>query len=312
MPVEAAPAEDTDAVEEPAEEAEEAEAAADETEEVADESDETEVEAAADDEESLDEDETSDDPKVAKGLDQVRRAEKRMRQKLDEERQAFANERKQHEQALAELTEFQKLKTRAKFDAPAVLRALGLNEDDFELAAHSIYAESKAGAADPQRKAAAQARLREREKEEKLSATEKRIADLEAKLEQQKQEARVQAEAARYSAEVESVATAKFPLVAKLLKTDPGETTDALVSTYNRLRETLKRAPKPNEVVAAYDKRERARLQKLGIDPSTIVKTKPVAPAKPGAKPVVEVKKTAPKAKAPSRDEILAELESLS
>lgn len=308
-PVEAAPAE------KPPEEESETEAGdvepAEEVEAAADDAEPTDDESADEDADEADE----SDPKVKSGLDRVRMAEKRSRERLEADRQTLEVERKKHEQDLHELAEFSQLKKRAKYDTAAVLRALGLNDDDFELAAHSIYAESKAGQADPQRKAAAQARLREREKEDKLSATEKRIADLEAKLETERRQRDAQAEASKYIAEINAAAATKYPLVDRMLKVDPDETADALVATYNRLTQTLGRAPKPTEVVAAYDKRERARLAKIGIDPNTIAKTPAPAAKKPantnGTKPAKPAANSNGEKKKATKEEILAELATL-
>lgn len=275
------------------------------------------IEADAD----ADADAVSDDPKVQKGLDQVRRAEKRSRDRLEADRQTLEAERTQLKQSLAELEAYKALAKRAKFDAAAVLRHLGLNEDDFELAAHSIYAESKAGQADPQRKAAAQARMLKREQEEKYAALEAKQAALEAKIAQQEQQAVIRAEAERYIADINTAAQAKYPLVAHMIKADADETHDALVATFSRLEAQLKRAPKPHEVVAAYDKRERARLTKLGIDPATIVKTPAAKPpstvstakrAAPAKAPANTNGATKPKTQEELRAEILAELSSLS
>lgn len=299
---EAAPAEEAEAVAE-AEPTEEVEAAADEADD-----------GAPVDDEDTDPELTSDDPKVQKGLDQVRVAEKRMRAMLDRDKTAFEQERQKWQAQVDKLTEFESLAKRAKYDPAAALRALGVSDDDFELAAHALYAESKAASSDPKQKAAAMARLKEREKEDKLSATEKRIADLEAKLEQQRTEARVQAEAAAYIQQINTVAAQKHPLVAQYLKADPEDTGDKLVAEYNRLSQTLNRAPKPAEVVAAFDKRERARLAKLGIDPATIAKPKAAAngnkpAAKPAPKPAANTNGTARRmTEEEEREAILADL----
>ena len=298
--------------------AEEAEAEAEPTEEVEAAADDTDDGAPVDEDED-DPDLTSDDPKVQKGLDAVRVAEKRMRAAAARDRAAFDAERQKWQAQVDKVAEFEALAKRAKYDPAAVLRALGMNEDDFEIAAHALYGESKAASADPKQKAAAMARLKEREKEDKLSANEKRIADLEAKLEQQNTQARAQAEAAAYIQQINTVAAAKHPLVAQYLKADPEDTGDKLVAEYNRLSQTLNRAPKPAEVVAAFDKRERARLTKLGIDPAAIVKPKVVANSNKPApkKPAANTNGTKPADKGitngdPDKDSILAEIATLS
>lgn len=226
----------------------------------------------------------SDDPKEQKLLDNVRRAEKRMREAASRRDTEFQAERAKWQQQVDRVAEVERLLSRAKHDPIALLRAAGVSDDDFELIAQAVYAESPALQKDPKQKAAAQAKLREREKEEKLSTYEKKLADIEARLEQQKADAQSAQEAQAYISQINTAAAARHPLVATLLKADPDETHDALVKTFNALGKKLNRAPRPDEVVAAYDKSERARLARLGIDPSAIGK-KPVVVA---GKPVVK------------------------
>ncbi len=285
---------------------------------------EPEVEASEEDASELDEDATDEDdldltsadPDTQKKFDAVRKAEKRMRQSAERRDVEFAAKQREWQEKVDRVAEIDKLFARAKHDPIALLRAANVSADDFELIAQAIYAESPALQNDPKQKAAAQAKLREREKEEKQTAAEKRIADLETRFEQQKKDAAIQAEVQQYVQQVNAAATKSYPLVAALIAADPEETNDALAKAYNALAPKLNRAPKPAEVVAAYDKAQRARLQKLGIDPATITKIKATAKAANGNKPVVAAKPVANTSatdtkKAPSREDILAELAAL-
>jgi hypothetical protein len=294
------PSEDAEAKPEPEEEAEDDQEDADEAspDETADSDEETDVE-------DEDADEAKPDPKAAKGLDAVRLAEKRSREVIARERQALTAEREQHKAELAQLAEFRGHAKRIKYDPGAVLRTLGASEDDFEIIAQALYAESKAGAADPKRKEAATRLLREREKEDKLTATEKRLEDLEKRLEAQRQEEVASREAANYFEQMNTTATAKYPLVAHMLKADQEDAGQALVAAYERLMKKTGATPKPASVVAEYDRAERARLKRIGVDPDAIAKAK--VTAKPGAKPAPG--KTEPAKGAKTRDEILAELD---
>jgi hypothetical protein len=284
----------------------------------AEDTDETEaVEASSDDadestEEESDEDETEEsdeetvvDPKAAKGLDAVRRAEKRHREKMDADRAEFAAERQKHAESLSQLAEFQSLAKRAKYDPIPVLKALGLTEDDYATTARAIYAESKEGGADPKHKEAAARQLREREKEDKYTALERKQAELEAKLERKDREVAEQAEVSQFIADINSAAKAKLPLAAHLLEKDPEGANAGLVAAYERLAKTGK-APKPAAVAAEYDRYERARLTKLGIDPNTITKTKAAVAAKLGAKPVTNGKTVTAPNGALTKEQVLA------
>ena len=276
-----------------------------------------EVEAAADDDteptedDDAEETETSDDPATQKRLDAVRKAEQRYRAKMAEGRQAFEAEQKKHAERIEKAEQFEAASRRAKYDPAALLRAAGLTEDDFELAAHAIYAESKAAAADPKRKEAAAARLREREKEDKLTATEKKMAELERKLEEQAQAAKAQAATARYVADIESVAKTKHPLVAHMLKVDPDDAGEGIRRAYEALGQKTGKTPAPAAVVAEYDRMQRAKLKRLGIDPDTIAKSPIVTTIKKKAAAATTAKGAANSnaaSKAPTKEEILAEL----
>jgi hypothetical protein len=302
-------------LDEPAEEAESKTAEVDEDAEEAESEEAETVEAASDDdddsdEESTDEDdddsdeEVAKDPKAQKGLDAVRRAEKRHREKMDADRAEFTAEKAKHAEALGKIAEFEQLARRAKYDPGAVLRALGLADDDFAAVAQAIYAESKEGAAEPARKAAATKLLREREQSDKLSATEKRLQEIEQRIEAKERQAAEAREVEQFVSEVTSAAKAKHPLAAHFLAKDPEAANDGIVAAYARLAKDGK-TPKPADVVAEFDRTQRVRLKRLGIDPATLVKATPANGNK--AKPVVPAKvngTTKPK----TRDEILAEL----
>ena len=307
-PVEAAPSEevvaDVETTDEPVE------AAAD---------DDVELETGPeDDAPALDDDEpdlTSPDPETQKRLDAVRVAEKRMRAAAERRDAEFATKQREWQERVDRVVELDKLFARAKHDPVSLLKAAGVSEDDFELIAQAVYAESPALQKDPKQKAAAQAKLREREKEDRQTQAEKQIAELREQIEQQKRDAVAAQEAQAYIAQINTAASTKHPLVAHLLKADPNETHDALVKTYNDLGKKLQRTPKAIEVVAAFDKAQRSRLQRLGIDPETIVKAptakKPTAVVANTNKPVEKTKPAEPKKLAPTKDEILAELAAL-
>lgn len=278
---------------------EEVEAAADE--DSADEDEVEEVEATDDEAEEADEDEDvelkSDDPVTQKRLDQVRRAEKRMREAEARRDADFADKQRQWQKQVDRVAEIDKLAARIKYDPIPALRALGVSDEDLITIAQAAYAESPEGQKDPARKAAAQQRLKEREKEDEIAAVKRENAEIRKMIEERDQAAKAQAEASKYIADINATAAKQYPLVAGLLKADPDETNDALVALYNTLGKKNGKAPKPAELVAAYDKKERARLTKLGVDLSKYTKpgaVKTVANTnKPGAKPTVAGKPAA-------------------
>jgi hypothetical protein len=276
------------------------------------------VEAAADEAEPVEDDETEDsdeeavvDPKAAKGLDAVRKAEKRHREKMDADRAEFAAEKQKWSEKVAKVDEYESAAKRISHDPVALLNKLGVPKDAYELIAHAIFAESQTGEKDPARKQQAQARLIEREKEDKYTAMERRQAELEKKIEQQKIDAESAAHARSYIEQLNTAATTKHPLIAHMLKVDAEDASDGLAAAYDRLVKAGGKEPTPAQVVAEMDRKERARFKRLGIDPATVMKTGPVVAGKPAAKPVNGHAKptngNAPK----TRDDILAELDAL-
>ena len=156
------------------------------------------------------------------------------------------------------------------------------------------------------RKEAAAARLREREKEDKYTAIERKQAELEKKIEADKIERQQAAEADRYIREVTSTATAKYPLIAHLMKHAPDDIGDGLQTAFERLQAKTGRAPKPAEVVAEYDRKERTRLKALGVDVDAVLKI-PAKKTTTTAK-VNGAAKPANTNAALSKDEILASI----
>ncbi len=271
------------------------------------EDDETEVEAS-DEDDDTDEDKPAEDPKTQKGLDAVRRAEKRHREQMTADRAEFASEKAKHAERVQKLDEYESAAKRVKYDPIALLKKLDVSEDDYELIAHAIFSESKAGAADPARKAAAAVRLREREKEDKYTALERKQVDLEKQIAADKAERIQAAEAERYISEVNGAAKAKFPLVAHMMTHSPEDVGDGLSAAFDRLKAKHDRDPKPAEVVAEYDRKERTRLKAIGVDPETVIKSKPIANGTKvvtKAKPIVVPANTN---KTLTREEILASI----
>jgi hypothetical protein len=234
-----------------------------------------------------------------------------MRSQMEAKEAEIAAREQKLSERLQRLDEIDRLAARAKYDPAALYRAHGLSDDDLESAAQALYAESKAGQADPKRRELASKLLREREQADKLTQMEKRHADLEKKLEQQKVEAAAQAQAARYFEQMNQAATTKHPLVAHLLKVDGDDTAQGLVRSYETLSKGGK-VPQAAAVVAHFEKQQRARLSRLGVDPDALIGAKKTAPvAKVNGTKAAANANASESAKVPTRDELIAELSSL-
>lgn len=285
-------------------------------------------ETSADEDEDIeadDEDEDADDepkrgkedPETAKRIAHVRKLEQRSREKIARERTDFERERQQFTEEMksirASAAEFERLKSRARYEPEAVLAALGLSEDDYVFASRRLYALSKDGKADPKNKAAADQLSKEREYSDKLTATEKKLAEMEAKLEQKAQQEAAQREAAEYIENVHRAVDESAPLLQRQLAKNPGKAFQSIAMIADELAgKNGGKLPDPKKVIRVYEKRRRAELEELGVDVAAIVKTAPKTAAKNGDKKTAATGKAAkvePKSARSLRDEIIADLE---
>lgn len=230
--------------------------------------------------------EVTADPEQNKRLEAIQNAEKRSREKITalraEARAELETERKKLEAdwgpRLKAAQDFEELKKSAKRGSShfvAAMRALGLGEDDFEPAAQVLYAFSKAGAADPARKAHAERLMRDRDLDESTSSAHRRIEELEAKLEQKDQQAQIASQRSAYLDHAVKAIGEDAPLAKALAAKNPAKLREALWATTERLyRENDNEIPEPAALIAAYEKTRRAELEELGVDVPTLSTTK--------------------------------------
>lgn len=270
-----------------------------------------------------------DDPELAKRLSAVRRTEQRHREAMQRERAAFERERDQWQQQSKQVSEAQKrfdaLAARVRYNPTAVLRELGLTEDDFEAAAQHIASHSKAAGVTPAHRAAAERAMREREAADKASSAEDRVAKLEQTIAQRDQQAAADRELDVYFRRVARKAGDDSPRVKALVAADPASARAELEETAFELAKKLGRLPKSKELIAAHEKKIVRQLKRYGVDSPT---AKPAAgKPKPGAKPdaaATDKPVTKPRVEIngatvlptrvtiPTREEMVAELEGLS
>ena len=262
------------------------------------------------------------DPETAKRLATVKAQEKRQREQIAKDRaDALAQVEVRRKEIEAEWSpkieaaqKFEALAKRAKYDPAAVLEQLGLTSDDFELAARHLYARSKAGQADPKNRAAAEQATREREQLDRITAHERKLADLEAKLTAKEQAQAFESQRGQYlDLTIKAVANDNAPLLAKLASKDPNKARAALWRTAEQLFDQTGEFPDSDDVITAWETQRRAELEDLGIDVTT--STKPAAPAAPrpgktlsnghGAAPA---NSNAPKTRQEEREEVLREM----
>lgn len=288
---------------------------ADDAEETAsqDDADEDDDEDDADSDDSDDDDEGDDDPELAKRLAQVRKTEQRLRAQLAEQRAELQREIDSWKPRIAKVQEFEQLSKRAKYEPAAVLRALGLSEEDMEDAARDIYANSTKGSADPKNKEAVARSRRERELADKLSAMEKKLAERDEAEKKAQVEREAEQQVQSYLRGIaKKVDAEKFPLAAAQKTKNAARFEEKIALVAHQLAQKTGEWPSAPKVLARYERMRREELEELGVDPTAIAvksKTNPKAADKTNGKKSAPSKNGAALPDRPSRAQLLAELE---
>jgi hypothetical protein len=233
----------------------------------------------------VEEDEPEVDPETAKRFQQVQRQEKRAREALAAERREFEAERErwrdENKEKLSRVERFEKLQERARYDLAAVAKELGITEEEFEYHAERLYRLSPKGQKDPRNKQMTEQALREREAADRIARLEKQLEERSKKEEEERTAAEQKRAAEAYLDQTQKTVSAeKHPLVAKMLKADPDWGRDKLRRTAARMIQETGEVPKHAAVVAELEKRERVRLQRLGVDIPQVGGTKDPSGAK--------------------------------
>lgn len=275
------------------------------TEEDAEEAEEAEPEAEA---------EPEDDDK-AKRLEAIQRNEKRAREQVEQFRAQALAEIKAKEAELSAREEKARRyeEARARRDAVAVLEELGFDVEDQLRAAKRIFTSAMAKKEPEKYRDAAERLRREDETVTKQSALEKRIEELNAKLERQEQERHFEG----YFSQVERAVGDDAPIMGKLIKARPDVTRQRVRMVADHLRQQTGEEPSPADVIKILEENEREYLKALGYVPDTAGKT---ATTKTKTQEAGE-RKTATSSKAPppkpppdapvDKAQLIAELEEL-
>lgn len=250
-------------------------------------------------------------------LAKVQTAERRAREQLARERQeALAEVQRARDEVKADVEaakQWAKLRDSAPYDLAPALALLGIPESEYMHHARALAAMAPENKADPKNRDMVERLARERRMADELATTKRRLDEMEQRRLTEDQ----QAESARQTeAYLDAVVAVKAdaPLARAALKADPKETRRELAAVALELLERTGEPPEHAAVLAAYEKRETARLKRLGIDPATIAK-KSAAPAKPddkapaatAKKPATGKKPEAKKAAEPPPNETLAQ-----
>jgi hypothetical protein len=248
----------------------------------------------------------AEDPAVAKRLATIQAAETRQREKATKARAELETRAKAIETEwaprVAKAEHFEALQAKARKGGVHLVdafRALGFGDDDLEPAAQTLYAHSKAGAADPARKQQAERAMRERELADRGDETQKRIDALEAKLAAKDKQTQFQELQGQYLDSALDAITEAAPIAraataaidkARAEGTAAGKAQAAKLATKLRAKlweltvamtaELDGDAPDPADVIARYEESRGAELDELGIPRPTSTTT-----SKPNNKP---------------------------
>jgi hypothetical protein len=216
------------------------------------------------------------DADTAKRLSQVRRTDKRLREQRDKEWAArdaeFETRVKDVEERWAPRIEkaerIERLMERAAIDPLALLQAANVPESAYEYVGQTLYTHSKAKD-DPKAKAALAQLMRDRERDEEIANLKKWRDDREKTDKSREQQTAADREVDAFIGTVTKAASDKTPLAKTLLKNDPDSAREELQIVAYRLAKEQGRLPDAKAVMIAFEKHQRGKLRRLGIDPKS-------------------------------------------
>lgn len=174
---------------------------------------------------------------------------------------------------VAKAEAFEQLQAKAKKGGVHLVdafKALGLGEDDLEPVAQTLYAYSKAGAADPARKAAADKLLRERESVSELEQLRAEVRELKQGLSQEREQQTFAQQQQTFLDHTVKAIGDDAPIAKALAAKNPTKLRSALWAATVELTEANDGdVPDFPEVVAHYEAQRRAELEELGLAPPT-------------------------------------------
>ncbi len=229
-----------------------------------------EPEAKPEPEKKADAEDDAPDPVLAKRLDAITKAEKRAKDAVAREREAFDRERAEWK---PQLDQFNQLRARAAVNPVAVLQALGVQ--DFEYVSRQAWSATEAARKDPKWKESATAQMRERERD---GFQEQVIQELNA-LKAEREQERIAQQVNAYIDGVAKAVSDETPLVKSMLTKNPDGARERFRSVTESLLEATGEVPSHADVAKELEKRCRADLEDAGVDLSSVLKPKTKAPA---------------------------------
>jgi hypothetical protein len=225
---------------------------------------------------------------VAKHEKRAKEREAKVKAEIEQERISFRREREAFDrevaQARTEIGKFQELQGRARYDAIGVLRALGLTDDDIGPAARQLWAHSKEGPNDPKNRELAARMMKEREQEDRVSKLERELREERESRTKEQTEKQQQAQIEAYLTHIEKTASEEHPLFKRLVEKSPKKARLKIAEAAYSLAQRDGEEPDADDVLAEFERVERAELEERGIDVAAIIKQKPARKAESGTK----------------------------
>lgn len=235
------------------------------------------------------------DEKTAKALAQIDKQAKRFREEQAAAKRAFDQEMADGRAELARMkaelsstaASLDELKRQAKRDPIAVLRKLGIeSEDEWELVGRGAFPHTKTGKADPRSATALAQTQKERELAERFERIERENAEMREQLTTSQKKAEAQRVVEQWtSAAVKAIPSDKPTLIARLHAKSPEKARNALLFLGGELeRANDGETPSHEDVIAEFERRERAELEDRGVDVDALLRPTTAAPAKAAPK----------------------------
>lgn len=248
----------------------------DESEEVSADDEEDPDKDLDDEEDEDDEDET--DKETARRIEQVQRTDKRLREERERQFAAREAELEQHvsslkkewEPRIAAAEKFERLAARANIDPVAVVKALGVGKDRYEYIGQVFYTLAKAEGGDDKAKIAAAQLMKQSEYDAEIADLKKWREQREQADKDREQQTAADREVDAFISKVMQAATDKMALAKALLKNDPDTAREELQIVAFRLAKAEGKLPDAKKVMIEFEKHQRAKLRKLGLDPKTM------------------------------------------
>lgn len=230
------------------------------------------------------------DPATERGLRQVEAARKKWLEEraahqaeLDVQRAEIARLRKEAEGKVTSREDLRKLRGAELLD---VLDHL--DEDDYDILSREAYARTKAGQTDPRAQAAAQEARRAqggRAAQAELERVKAELEELRAELRGEFTRRDQASFAQRWVGEaVKAIPSDKPTFLSKLHANEPDTAARELLTIGAELEKANDgEAPTHAEVIAEFEKRKRASLKAMGLDPDALLAPPAAAPATQGA-----------------------------